>query len=79
MNPDPPKQRFQHQQSQDQTFEQNQTSEQRTDRTFDSVEELLRCDMAQTTPPPAIVARVQATLEAEPPPNRSWWRRLFGK
>ena len=79
MNPDPPKQRFQHQQSQDQTFEQNQTSEQRTDRTFDSVEELLRCDMAQTTPPPAIVGRLQASLEAEPPPHRSWWRRLFGK
>jgi len=78
MNPDPPKQRFQHQQRQDETFEQHQTSERRTERTFDSVEDMLRHDMAQTAPPPGIVARLEVSLEAEPPPQRSWWRRLFG-
>jgi hypothetical protein len=77
MDPETPKHRFQHRQSEEHASEQEHTSAQRTDRTFDSVEELLRYDLAQTEPPPAIVERLQGSLRAEPPQKRPWWHRLF--
>jgi hypothetical protein len=78
MNEPPPRSRLQHK---EQTTEPQTTSEkQQTQRQFDSVEELLRYDAAQVTPPPAIAKRLQASLQtAPPPPERSWWHRLFGK
>ena len=79
MDPDTPKHRLQHQQGREHASEQESVSEQRTDRTFDSVEELLRYDLAQTAPPPAIAERLQGSLRAEPAPKRSWWQRLFKK
>jgi hypothetical protein len=79
MNSDTPKQRLQHRQAEEQTTEQQQTAGQQAGLTFDSVEELLRYDNLQTIPPPAIAERLKISLEQEPKPNRSWWRRLFGK
>jgi hypothetical protein len=79
MNSDTPKQRLQHRQAEEQTAEQQQIAGQQAGLTFDSVEELLRYDNLQTIPPPAITERLKISLEQEPKPNRSWWRRLFGK
>jgi hypothetical protein len=77
MNPDTPKQRLQHQQAHEHTSEQQQTAEQQTGLAFDSVEELLRHDAANTTPPLSIAARLKVSLEQEPVRKRSWWQRLF--
>ncbi|HTS16074.1 MAG TPA: hypothetical protein VMP11_00720 [Verrucomicrobiae bacterium] len=76
MDPDTPKHRFQHRQAEEQTSEQDHAAQQRTDRTFDSVEDMLRFDLAQTEPPPSIAERLQGSLQAEPQ-KRPWWRRLF--
>ena len=65
-------------QHREQTSEQQMTTQGQTHREFGSVEELLRYDASQTPPPAAIAERLQASLEAEPPPKRSWWQRLFG-
>jgi hypothetical protein len=44
---------------------------------FDSVEELLRHDAAQVTPPPAIAERLKDSLAKEPLKPRPWWKKLF--
>jgi hypothetical protein len=77
MNSDTPKQRLQHRQVEEQTAEQQQTTGQQAGLAFDSVEELLRYDNLQTTPPPAIAERLKISLEQEPKPKRPWWQRLF--
>ncbi len=77
MDEKPIKSRLQHK---EQATEQQTTNQkQQTQREFGSVEELLRYDAAQVTPPPAIAERLQESLKTEPPPERSWWQRLFGK
>jgi len=62
--------------------EQQQVSEtqsrQTAGREFSSVEELLRFDAAQTAVPPEIAQRLKKSTDAEPMPDRSWWRRFFG-
>ena len=45
---------------------------------FQSVEDLLRHDALHTPVPASIADRLQQSLEQNPPPPRSWWRRLFG-
>ena len=75
MDTKPSKSRLQHQ---DQTSEQV-TSQAQTHQEFASVEDLLRYDASQVTPPPAIAERLQDSLESEPSPKRSWWRQLFGR
>jgi hypothetical protein len=72
------KSRLRHQQQQEQTSEQQTNNQIRTGQEFDSVEDLLRYDASQTTPPPAIAERLRDSLKAEPLPKRSWWQRLFG-
>ena len=47
-------------------------------REFNSTEELLRHDAGQTVVPPEIAARLQESIAKESPPQRNWWRRLFG-
>ena len=47
-------------------------------REFSTPEEMLRYDAANTTVPPAVAQRLQQSIGPLPPPNRSWWRRLFG-
>ena len=44
---------------------------------FNSVEEMLRHDAAQTPVPPGIEHRLQESLERTPH-SKSWWRRWFG-
>ena len=79
MDTKPSKSRLQHQPQQEQTAEQQTTHREQSHREFASVEEMLRCDASQTTPPPAIAVRLEASLEKEPlpGPRQSWWRRLF--
>ena len=62
--------------------EQEQLSEvnaqQTSAREFATTEELLRHDANQTTVPPAIAERLARSIENEPKPERSWWRRMLG-
>ena len=62
--------------------QQEQTAQLHSQKTaaqhFDSVEELLRYDAAQTPVPPEIAQRLRQSLEQSPPPRRSWWRKLLG-
>jgi len=44
---------------------------------FQSAEELLRHDAAQTMVPPAIVTRLGESTRGLEPPRRPWWRRMF--
>jgi hypothetical protein len=53
-------------------------SQQTSAREFASAEDLLRHDASQTTVPPAIAERLSQSLQNEPKPERSWWRRLMG-
>ena len=46
-------------------------------REFASAEELLRHDAGQTTVPPAIAERLSQSIQKEPKPAPSWWRRLL--
>ena len=79
MDTNPSKSRLQHQQQQEQTSEQQISSQVKRGQEFASVEDLLRYDANQTTPPPSIAERLQGSLGAEAPPKRSWWQRLFGR
>ena len=81
MDTKPSKSRLQHQPQQEQTTEQQATHREQSHREFASVEDMLRCDASQTTPPPAIAERLEASLAQEPLPGRrqSWWRRLFAR
>lgn len=45
---------------------------------FASAEELLRYDAAQTKVPPSVAERLDKSLQNEPKPTRSLWRRLLG-
>jgi hypothetical protein len=42
------------------------------------VEEVLRYDAKQTNVPPEIAQRLGQSLQNEPRPARSWWRRWLG-
>ena len=81
MDTKPSKSRLQHQQQQEQTSEQQMTSQRQAVREFASVEDLLRYDASQVTPPPVIAERLRASLEGEQQAElgKSWWQRLFGK
>jgi len=65
------------QQQQQQTAETQHSVQNQTDRQFASVEEMLRYDAAQTTPPPTIKQRLNESIQKEPKSGRSWWKRLF--
>jgi hypothetical protein len=52
-------------------------SQQAPAREFASAEELLRHDASQTTVPPAIAERLSQSIQNEPKPERSWWKRLL--
>jgi hypothetical protein len=45
---------------------------------FQTVEELLRHDAAQTAVPPEIARRLSQSIAQPATPRRSWWRRLMG-
>jgi len=48
-------------------------------REFASAEELLRHDASQTIVPPAIAERLSQSIQNEPKPAQSWWRRLLDR
>jgi len=52
-------------------------SQQTSVREFASVEEVLRHDAGQTAVPPAIAERLARSAQNVPPPERSWWQRVF--
>ena len=45
---------------------------------FQSAEELLRHDAAQTAVPPEIARRLSQSIAQSAPPRRPWWRKLIG-
>jgi hypothetical protein len=53
-------------------------SQQTSAREFASMEEMLRYDAKQTTVPPEIAQRLGRSLQHEPRPARSRWRRWLG-
>ncbi len=50
-----------------------------TTREFATTDELLRHDAAQCLVPPAVADRLAQSLRNEPKPERTWWRRMFGR
>ena len=52
-------------------------AQQTTAREFASVEEVLRHDAGQTVVPPGIAERLARSVQNVPPPERSWWQRVF--
>ena len=63
--------------------EEQQLSESHTQqaavREFASTEELLRADASQIAVPPAVAKRLDESIQREPKPSRSWWRRITGR
>jgi len=45
---------------------------------FQTVEDLLRHDAAQTAVPPEIALRLSQSIAQPASPRRSWWRKLIG-
>lgn len=62
--------------------EQEQLSENQSQQTeareFATAEELLRHDAAQTQVPPAVAQRLDKSIQREPKPPKSWWKRITG-
>ncbi|HKW30596.1 MAG TPA: hypothetical protein VJT54_14770 [Verrucomicrobiae bacterium] len=54
-----------------------QSQQKTSSREFASVDELLRYDAKQTSVPPEIAQRLARSLQNQPRPARSWWRRWF--
>lgn len=54
-----------------------QSQQKTSSREFASVDELLRYDAKQTSVPPAIAQRLGRSLQNQPRPARSWWKRWF--
>ena len=52
-------------------------AQQTSAREFASVEEVLRHDAGQTAVPPGIAERLARSVQNVPPPERSWWQRVF--
>ena len=59
--------------------QEHQQSQAQNTREFASVEEMIRCDAAQTQAPPQVGERLRQSLAREPQPTRSWWRRWFDR
>jgi len=65
-------------QEQQQQVSETKSQQKTSAREFASVEELLRYDAKQTNVPPEIAQRLGRSLQHEPRPARSWWRRWLG-
>lgn len=71
--------RLQQQQSVEAGLEQQTGTAQK--KSFDSAEEVIAADRAQTAVPGSLGGRLAESISgdtASPPPPRPWWRRLFG-
>jgi hypothetical protein len=54
-------------------------TQQQSAREFATTEELLQYDASQTPVPPAVGQRLQESLGSAAPPQKPFWRRLFGE
>jgi hypothetical protein len=65
------------------TAQEQQLSETKTQqaaaREFASTDDLLRHDASQTVVPPAIAERLSHSIQKEPKPAQSWWRRFLDR
>jgi len=52
-------------------------AQQTSAREFASVEEVLRHDASQTVVPPGVAERLARSVQNVPPPERTWWQRVF--
>ena len=66
--------KFNHQEPQ-QSEELKQAAENQMERTFTSVEELIRHDATQVIPPASILTRLKDSLSQQR--KNSWWHRWF--
>ncbi len=64
--------------SQEQQNAETQQTRQPASREFASVDEMIRYDAAQTVVPPEVTQRLKKSTDAEPVPDRTWWRRIIG-
>jgi negative regulator of sigma E activity len=78
MEPNLPRNELRQQQQQNHELAQTQGLQSTQGKEFSSVEEMLRFDAAQNPPPEAIRNRLEASVEAEPAPQKPWWKRWFG-
>jgi hypothetical protein len=54
-------------------------SQQNSTLEFVSSDDLLRHDANQTDVPPEIAERLARSIQNEPKPERSWWRRFLDR
>lgn len=47
-------------------------------RSFNSLEEVIGEDRAQTAVPPEVAERLNESIRKEPAPGKPWWRKLLG-
>ena len=73
----PKSSKLQHEQKQE-TVHTEATQSKVAAREFNTAEEMLRADAAQTEVPPAVKTRLAESVRKEAPPEkpRSWWKRL---
>ncbi|MDA1275880.1 MAG: hypothetical protein O2960_17835 [Verrucomicrobia bacterium] len=76
MKPDPSKLR--QKQHEELSVELSQGNSLKKECEFTTVEEMIRFDAAQTEVPVEIAERLSASIQTEPKPPRTWWRRFFG-
>jgi hypothetical protein len=76
MEPSSPKFRLT---SKEKVEEQNQTEQRPAGKEFASVEEMLRYDAAQVSPPASLSERLQESIAREPAAKIPWWRRWFSR
>lgn len=77
MNPEQRRLQHQNQQESQETRQAQEQSQKALE--FATPEELLRYDAAHTEVPPRVEQRLRCSLQHEPVPQRSWWRRLFNR
>ena len=62
----------------EETASQQQSAGQTAALEFDRADQAIRHDSTHTAVPPAVAERLRKSVEREPRPRRSWWRRVFG-
>jgi hypothetical protein len=76
MNPESSKLRQQQQEAEQAAALEHQVT---AAKEFNTTEEMMRFDAANTTVPERVAERLKQSIAAEPLPTKPWWQRLFGK
>jgi len=63
----------------EETVSDHQNATQTAAAEFDGAEQAIRHDSTHTVVPAAVAERLRKSVEREPRPRRSWWRRMFGQ